>query len=149
MPSGYVGIEDASGDRLTLDSDGRITASTVAQIATTMYTESTTARTTSGNTSTQTWLANASTCWVGVNLTALSGGTAPTVTVSLQQQDANGVWHTLASTSALNAIGTASFSVGAGMSTGQMLRAGGSYRFSWVITGTPTECSFQIAMSGR
>lgn len=144
-----VSIEDASGDRLQLDSDGRITSNTVAQIATTMYTEATTARTTSSNTSTQTWLANASTCWVGVNLTALSGGTSPTVTVSLQQQDGNSVWHTLASTSALNAAGTAQFSAGAGMTNGAMLLAGGSYRFSWTVTGTPTTCSFQIAMSGR
>lgn len=144
-----VAIEDANGDRLSLDSDGRVTANTVAQIATDMYTEATTARTTSSNTSTQTWLANASTCWVTVNLTALSGGSSPTVTVSLQQLDANSVWHTLASTSALNATGTANFSVGAGMDNGDMLKAGGSYRFSWAVTGTPATCSFQIAMSGR
>lgn len=144
-----VNIEDDQGQRINLDSDGRVTSNTVAQIATTMYTEATTARTTSSNTSTQTWLANASTCWVTVNLTALSGGTTPTVTVSLQQQDGNSNWITLASTSALNATGTAMFSVGAGMATAHMLLAGGSYRFSWAVTGTPATCSFQIAMSGR
>jgi hypothetical protein len=144
-----VNIEDADGHRINLDADGRVTSNTVAQIATTMYTEATTARTTSSQTATQTWLANASTCWVGVNLTALSGGTTPTLTVSLQQQDGNGNWQTLASTSALNATGLAQFSVGAGMTNGAMLLAGGSYRFSWVVTGTPTTCSFQIAMSGR
>lgn len=149
MPSMFVGIEDAAGDKLLMDSDGRITSNTVAQIATNMYTEATTARTTSSQTSTQTWLANASTCWVAVNLTALSGGSSPTVTVNLQQLDGNNVWHTLASTSALNAVGTANFSVGAGMDNGDMLLAGGSYRFSWTVTGTPTTCSFQIAMSGR
>lgn len=149
MPEQYVGIADAAGDRLAVDTDGRITSSTVAQIATTMYTEATTARTTSSQTATQTWLANASTCWVTVNLTALSGGTSPTVTVSLQQLDGNGIWHTLASTSALNAVGTAQFSVGAGMTNGAMLLAGGSYRFSWAVTGTPATCSFQIALSGR
>ncbi|GAA4891003.1 hypothetical protein ACFPM3_20255 [Streptomyces coeruleoprunus] len=144
-----VGIEDTDGHKLNVDSDGRVTAATVGQVATTMYTESTTARTTSSQTSSQTWLANATTAWVGVNLTALSGGTSPTVTVSLQQQDGNSVWHTLASTSALNATGTAQFSVGQGMANGAMLFAGGNYRFSWTITGTPTTCSFQIAMSGR
>ncbi|MGW2513661.1 hypothetical protein ACWC0A_30555 [Streptomyces scopuliridis] len=149
MPEMRVTVEDATGDQLQLDSSGRITANSVAQIATTMYTEATTARTTSGNTSTQTWLANASTCWVGVNVTALTGGTTPTVVVSLQQQDPNGNWQTLASTAALNATGLAQFSVGAGMANGAMLLAGGSYRFSWVVTGTPATCSFQIAMSGR
>lgn len=144
----FVRVTDGT-DTLQMDGDGRVTANTVAQIATTMYTEATTARTTSSQTGTQTWLANASTCWVGVNLTALSGGTTPTVTVSLQQLDGNNVWHTLASTSALNATGTAQFSVGAGMTNGAMLLAGGSYRFSWTVTGGPATCSFQIAMSGR
>jgi len=144
-----VAIEDASGNDLVLDSTGRITSNTVAQIAADMYTEAATTRNVSGNTSTQTWLVNASTCWVTVNLTVLTGGTTPTVTVSLQQLDANAVWHTVASSSALNAVGTAQFSVGAGMTTGAMLKAGGSYRLSWVVTGTPTTATFQIALSGR
>lgn len=144
-----VNLEDASGNKLALDSSGRMTTNAVAQIATTMYTEATTSRTSSSQTGTQTWLANASTCWVTVNLTALSGGSSPTVTVSLQQQDGNSNWITLASTSALNATGTAMFSVGAGMANAHMLLAGGSYRFSWAVTGTPATCSFQIAMSGR
>lgn len=152
MPGGggYVGIVDANDRKLTLDSDGRITANTVGQISTTMYSEAATAgRTSNGNTPTQTWLANAQQAWVSVNLTALSGGSSPTVVVNLQQQDANSVWHTLASSSSLNATGTANFSVGTGMDNGDMLLAGGSYRFSWTITGTPTTCTFQIAMSGR
>jgi hypothetical protein len=149
MPEMRVGIEDKDGHKLEMDADGRITVSTVGQVNTTMYTEASTARTTSGNTATQDWLANATQCWVGVNLTALSGGTTPAVTVSLQQRDGNLVWHTLASTSALNAVGTAQFSVGVGMTNGSMLMAGGQYRFSWTVTGTPTTCSFQIAMSGR
>lgn len=144
-----VGIQDADGHLINLDSDGRITAATVGQVATTMYTEPTTSRTSSGNTSSQTWLANAVSAWVGVNLTALSGVSSPTVTVHLQQQDGNGVWHTLASTPALNAVGTAQFSAGQGMDNSSMLFAGGNYRFSWTVTGTPTACSFQIAMSGR
>lgn len=144
-----VTIESDNGNELMMDGDGRITVNSVGQISASMYTENTTARTTSGTTAQQDWLSNASTCWVGVNLTALSGGTTPTVTVSLQQKDGNDVWHTLASTAALNAVGTAHFSVGAGMANAAMLRAGGQYRFSWAVTGTPTTCSFQIAMAGR
>lgn len=149
MPENRVAIQDVNGNLLALDSSGRITTNAVAQIATTMYTEATQARLTSSNTTTQTWLANASTCWVGINLTALSGGTTPTVVVSLQQLDGNANWQTLASTSALSATGLAQFSVGAGMTNGAMLLAGGSYRFSWVVTGGPATCSFQIALAGR
>ncbi|TXS35072.1 hypothetical protein [Streptomyces sp. t39] len=144
-----VTLESDNGNELMMDSDGRITVNSVGQISNTMFTEAATARTTSGNTSNQDWLSNASTCWVGVNLTALSGGTTPAVTVSLQQRDGNNVWHTLASTSALSAVGTAHFSVGAGTANAHMLRAGGQYRFAWTVTGTPTTCTFQIAMSGR
>lgn len=144
-----VTIESGNGNELQMDGDGRVTVNSVGQISATMYTEATTARTTSGSTADQDWLSNASACWVGVDLTALSGGTTPTVVVSLQQKDGNDVWHTLASTDALDAVGSAHFSVGAGMANGAMLRAGGQYRFSWTITGTPATCSFRIAMSGR
>lgn len=144
-----VTIEDAQGQALDMDSSGRITASTVGPVSTDMYTEATTSRTVSGNTSGQFWQASAQQCWVTVNLTALTGGTSPTVTVQLQQLDANSVWHTIGTHTALNAVGTANFSVGVGMTTGAMLKAGSQYRLAWVITGTPATCSFQIAVSGR
>lgn len=149
MPENKVAIQDASGNLLVLDATGRTTTNSVSQISTDMYTEATTSRLVSGNTSNQQWLQNAATCWVTVNLTALSGGTTPTVVVSLQQIDGNANWQTLASTAALNAVGLAQFSVGAGMTNGSMLRAGGQYRFSWVITGGPATCSFQISLAGR
>lgn len=143
-----VTIESDNGNELQMDSDGRVTVNAVGQISASMYTEATTSRTTSGQTAAQDWLSNASACWVTVNLTAISGA-SPSATVSLQQKDGNDVWHTLASTAALTAVGTAQFSVGTGMDNGAMLRAGGQYRFSWTIGGTATTCSFQIAMAGR
>lgn len=149
MPENKVAIQDVSGNLLVLDSTGRITANSVSQISADMYTEATTSRLATGNTTTQQWLQNAATCWVTVNLTALTGGTTPTVTVSLQQIDGNANWQTLASTAALSATGLAHFSVGAGMTNASMLRAGGQYRLSWVITGTPATCSFQISLAGR
>jgi hypothetical protein len=149
MPENKVAIQDANGNMLALDSTGRITANSVGQISADMYTEATTSRLVSGNTTAQQWLLNAQQCWVTVNLTALSGGSSPTVVVNLQQIDGNGNWYTLASTSALNAVSTAQFSAGTGMTTGAMLRAGGQYRFSWVITGTPATCSFQLSLAGR
>jgi hypothetical protein len=149
VPENKVAIQDTSGNTLALDSTGRITANAVGQISADMYTEATTSRTTSSQTSAQQWLNNAQQAWVTVNLTALSGGTSPTVTVSLQQIDGNNNWITLASTSAMNAVGTAQFSVGTGMTNGAMLRAGGQYRFSWAVTGTPATCSFQLGLAGR
>jgi hypothetical protein len=149
MPENRIAVQDASGNLLALDPSGRVTANAVAQISADMYTEATTSRTTSSNTAAQQWLNNAQQAWVTVNLTALSGGTTPAVMVSLQQIDGNGIWHTLASSASLNAVGSANFSVGAGMTNGAMLRAGGQYRLAWTVTGAPTTCSFQISLAGR
>ncbi|MFC8490714.1 hypothetical protein ACFUJU_07890 [Streptomyces sp. NPDC057235] len=144
-----VSIEDPQGDVLSFDSSGRLP--TVQPAAAVLYSETATSRTTSGSTSSQTWPSGVSACWVSVNMSTLSGGTTPAVTVALQQQDANSNWHTLSSSSSLStSSGSSNFSVGHGMAQhGDMIAAGGSYRFTWTVTGAPTTCSFQIAMSGR
>lgn len=118
-----------------------------APAASNLYNESTTSRTSNGNTSSQTWIFNVSQVFVGVNVTVFTGGT--NLVVQLQQQDANGVWQTIAATAALTATGAATFSVGTGMTNGAMLVAGGSYRFAWVLTGTFSALSFQIGAHGR
>lgn len=144
-----VGIDDANGNRLALDSAGRLTANAVSQIAVNMFTEAATSRLVSGNTAGNFWTSNVQQALVGVNVTALTGGTTPTVQISLQQQDANGNWQTIASTAALNAVGMAAFSVGTGMTNGSMLTAGSQYRLAWTVTGTPATCTFQISVQGR
>jgi hypothetical protein len=68
-----VTVESSNRNELQMDSDGRVTVNSLGQISATMYTEATTSRTTSGTTAQQDWLSNASACWVGVDLTALSG----------------------------------------------------------------------------
>jgi hypothetical protein len=51
---------------------------------------------------------------LSVNLTALSGGTGPTLVVGIQQQDANGNWVNIAATASQNAAGQASAWFGPG-----------------------------------
>ena len=145
----YVRLVDSGGVNVaTVDSGGRITANVVSQAAISLYTEATTSRLTSGNSASAFWSGNVQQVVVGVNGTALSASSS--VVVSLQQQDANGVYQTLASSSSITAVGTASFSVGPGMNGGALINAGqGQYRFAWTITGSPASCSFQIGMTGR
>lgn len=135
---------------VAVDSSGRITANAVAQIAQNQYTESTTSRTTSGNTAGGSWTANVQQAFVGVNVTALTGGTSPTLVVQLQQQDANGNFTTIGASQSITAVGEYSFSVGTGMTNGQMIMAGqGQYRLAWVVTGAPATLSFQLGLSAR
>lgn len=123
---------------------GTVTAQTPA--TSDIYTESAQSRTTNGNTSTLTWPAQVTDAFVGVNVTGFAGGT--NVVVSVQQQDANGVWQTIASTSAITAVGTAQLSVGPG-TNGVLLRSGGSYRLAWTVTGVFTTLTFQLGVTAR
>ena len=137
----------SAGSPTSVTISGTPTVVSSAPAAVALYSEATTSRTTSGSIATQTWTNDVSQAIVGVNVTAFTGGT--NVVVSLQQQDANGVWQTLASSAAITAVGAATFSVGPGMGTGAVLIAGGSYRLAWTLTGTFTTLSFQLSVQGR
>ena len=76
---------------------------------------------------------------VGINVTATAG--AGSLTVSYQQQDANGEWQTLASGSAISTVTTGNFSVGAT----QPLAA--AARLSLAVTGTSV--TFQASVQAR
>lgn len=136
---------DANGNVIGVAGTPTVTVAAPAPVA--LYSEATTSRTSNNTTSPQTWTNDVSQAIVGVNVTGFSGGT--NVVVSLQQQDANGVWQTLASSATITAVGTASFSVGPGMQTGAVLIAGGSYRLAWTLTGVFTTLSFQLSVQGR
>lgn len=123
------------------------TVFTVVQPPVTLFAEAAQSRTTNGATTAQTWTNNVAAAIVGVNVTGFAGGS--NVVVSLQQQDANGAWQTLASTAAITGTGTATISVGQGTATGAMLVSGGSYRLAWTLTGTFTALSFQLSVQGR
>jgi len=122
---------------------------TVGQAATTLYSEAAVSRTASGNSATQTWPATVTQAFIGVSVATLTGGTSPTLVVSLQQQDANTVWQTIAQSATITAVGAASFSIGPGLTNGQLLTAGGSYRFAWTVTGGPATLTFQVSGQGR
>lgn len=147
ITDGEGNIVPFSGGQLGVAVTNSPTVFAVEQPASNLYSESTTPRTSNGNTANQTWIFNVSQVFVGVNVTAFTGGTS--FIVQLQQQDANGAWQTIAASSAISAIGTSTFSVGTGMTNGAMLVAGGTYRFAWVLTGAFSALSFQIGAHGR
>ncbi|MEV8480365.1 hypothetical protein [Streptomyces sp. NPDC051173] len=123
------------------------TVFTVVQPSAVLYSEAAQSRTANGTTAAQTWTNNVAAAIVGVNVTAFTGGT--NLVISLQQQDANGVWQTIGSSAAITAAGTATFSVGQGMATGAVLVSGGSYRLAWTLTGPFVALTFQLSVQGR
>lgn len=137
-----------SYDRLR-GSNGAI--NTLTQSAFNVYTEAAVvdgARLTNGNTAGGSFPNNASAFFVSIAVTVFTGGT--NVVYSLQQQDANGNWVSVGSTATITATGTYGFSVGPGMTNGNMLVAGsGQYRIAWTVTGTFTHLTSQIGITGR
>lgn len=145
-----VQIADSSGDVTGASGTSSNSISVTQPAPAALVTEATTSRTSSNNGSNLTWPAGVTRAFVGVNLTALTGGTSPTVQVQLQQQDANGVFQVIGQLSAaLSAVGVGTFSVGEGQTNGAVILSGGIYRLAWVITGAPATCSFQIGLSAR
>lgn len=135
---------------VNVDNNGHLSVAFTEQLTTNVYTESPTSRLTSGTSSTGFWPNDIHQAFIGVNVTAISGGTSPAVTVSLQQQDANGIYQTIGTSSSISSVSAAAFSVGTGMTSGAMLVTGsGQYRLSWTVTGSPSVLTFQIGISAR
>ncbi len=86
---------------------------------------------------------------VDVNVTAITGGTAPTVQFLLDRQGVDNIWHTVWTGSALSAAGTASVSIGPGLPTNSVLTR--AARLRWVFGGTvaPTSVTFSASIIGR
>lgn len=156
-PGDYVSITvfatpqppNAASGQVALAGTATVTGTLTSQTPATadLYTEAPAARTTNGNTANLVWPANVTEAFVGVNITGFAGGT--NVVISLQQQDANGIFQTIASTAALTATGTALLAVGPGQSNGVLLRSGGTYRLAWVVTGVFTTLTFQLGVTAR
>jgi hypothetical protein len=146
--SGVLVFNGTTFDRLR-GSNGAINVLT--QAAFNVYTESAVvsgARLTNGNTNAGSFPNNASAFFVSVVVSVFTGGT--NVTYSLQQQDANGNWVTVGSTAAITATGTYGFSVGPGMTNGNLLVSGaGQYRVAWTVTGTFSALTSQVGITGR
>ncbi|MGH3414884.1 MAG: hypothetical protein ACRDVE_18010 [Actinocrinis sp.] len=124
---------------------GTITALTPA--TSDLYTEATVTRLVNGNTATLTWPPNVTEVFIGINVTAYTGGTG--LQIVLQQQDANGIWQAVASSATLTATGAANMGAGPGQAAGAVLRDGGPYRLAWIVTGTFTALAFQLAITAR
>lgn len=83
-----------------------------------------------------------------VSLTALTGGTAPTVTFSLDMADAFGVWHSLGSV-VLDAVEAGQLHVGQFGASPVVLTD--QVRVSWALGGTapPTSFGYKATLFGR
>ena len=112
-----------------------------------LYSEAAQSRTTNGNTANMTWPSTNTDAYVAINLTGFAGGT--NVQISLDQQDANGIWQSLANSGLLTAVGTKNFTVGQFGGNHAVLRSGQPWRLSWTVTGTFTTLTFQLAVTGR
>lgn len=123
------------------------TVATNAPNASSIYTEAAQSRTTNGNTTANTWPLNANQCFVSVNVTGFAGGT--NLVVSIQQADGNGNYVTIGSSASITQLGVYGFSVGQGMTNGNMIAGGFGYRFSWALQGTFTTLTFQISAQAR
>lgn len=83
-----------------------------------------------------------------VNLTALSGGTTPSVQFTYQEVDDFGVWYDVTTLgAALTAVGTARTSVGEGAKVNDAI--GKSGRIKWVVTGGPATATATVTVIGN
>lgn len=93
-----------------------------------------------------------------INLTAFTGGTAPTITFFLERQGNDGVWYRVWQSASQNAaaklpvtIGASTPTVAAGANVAQGVTAGltATARFGWSTTGTPDSVTFSASIVGR
>lgn len=112
-----------------------------------LYSEAAQSRLTSGNTASMNWPTTQTDAYVAVNVTAFAGGT--NVTISFDQQDANGIWQSVANSGGLTAAGTKNFTVGQYGGFHAILRSGQPWRISWTTAGVFTTLTFQVAVSAR
>ena len=84
---------------------------------------------------------------IDFNVTALTGGTSPTVTFKISRFGADGVLYQIVSATALNAAGTISYDIGAGLSTNKSFI--NLVQIDMVVTGTPTSITFSGSVYGK
>ena len=112
-----------------------------------LYSEAATTRTADGNVGSLTSTPSTQAItglFLAVNMTTVN--TPGDLIVTLEQQDGNGAWQPIGSTTGLTAVGKASLSVGSGFSVPAMLN-GGPYRISWTLGGG--SFTFQLSLQGR
>lgn len=83
---------------------------------------------------------------IDFNVTALTGGTTPTVTFKISRVGADGVLYQLEQATALSVAGVISYNVGAGLDNKSF---GTQVQVDMVVTGAPTSITFSGSMIGK
>lgn len=84
---------------------------------------------------------------VDFNVTALTGGTSPTVTFKVSRVGADGILYQLWLPAAISAAGVFSQSIGVGAQTNA--DPGDSIQIDMVLTGAPTSITFSGSVKAR
>jgi hypothetical protein len=84
---------------------------------------------------------------VDINVTALTGGTTPTVTFKVSRVGADGVLYQVWQPTALSAAGVLSQSIGPGEQSNEDL--GALFQIDMVVTGAPTSITFSMSVEGK
>ena len=82
-----------------------------------------------------------------ISVTALTGGTTPTVTFKVSRVEPDGVLYAVYNPTALSAAGTFSQSIGPGEQTNVDL--GDQFQLDMVVTGAPTSITFSATVKGK
>jgi hypothetical protein len=82
-----------------------------------------------------------------IKVTALTGGTSPTVTFKLSRIGADGQLYQLYLPTAISAAGSFTASIGSGLTTNSSF--GNSVQVDMVLTGAPTSITFSGSLIGK
>jgi len=82
-----------------------------------------------------------------INVTAITGGSSPTVTFKVSRVGADGNLYQLFQFTPLSGAGTFSQSIGNGAQTNEDL--GELFQIDMVVTGAPTSVTFSLSVTGR
>ena len=82
-----------------------------------------------------------------ITVTALTGGTSPTVTFKVSRLGADGLLYAVYTPTALSAPGVFSQSIGYGCQTN--IDLGDTFQLDMVLTGAPTSITFSGSVKGK
>lgn len=84
---------------------------------------------------------------IDINVTALTGGSSPSVTFKVSRVEADTVLYSVWSPSAITAAGAFSQSIGPGLQTSADF--GNTFQVDMVTTGSPTSITFSLNVEAR
>lgn len=119
----------------------------MAQVTSLVLASAARATYTSGPQSTTTQNGQIQVLAIDINVTALTGGAAPTVTFKLSRVGADGVLYLVWSPAAISAAGVFSTTIGPGCATNVDL--GSAYQLDMIVTGAPTSITFSASLQAK